>query len=52
MIDEQKKFAPDMEGQRAILREQKSSFDSDSCEKRRIDGRKMIIYSELLKPKF
>lgn len=48
---EQKDFAPDMEGQRAILREQKNSFDSERRSER-IDARKMIVYAELLKPKF
>ena len=51
MKAEQKKFAPEVEGQRAIIREQKKSYDSERHSDR-IDLTKMIIYSELLKPKF
>ncbi|MCQ2173951.1 MAG: hypothetical protein MJY61_02320 [Bacteroidales bacterium] len=51
MKTEQKDFAPEMEGQRSILREQKKSFDSGE-RKNRIDLKKMIVYSEILKPKF
>lgn len=51
MIDKQEMFAPEMEGTKAIVREQKKSFDSERHSEK-IDLRKMIIYSELLKPKF
>lgn len=51
MKTEQKNFAPEMEGQRSIEREQKKSFDSKH-NKSRIDLKKMIVYSELLKPRF
>ncbi len=51
MKDEQKTFAPEMEGIRSIEREQKN-FSDPGREAEKIDLKKMIIYSELLKPKF
>lgn len=51
MLDGHNKFAPEMEGTKAIVREQKKSFDSERHSEK-IDLRKMIVYSELLKPKF
>lgn len=51
MKDEQRTFAPEMEGTRSIRREQKNFSDSTG-KSEKIDVKKMIIYSELLKPKF
>ncbi|MCQ2169938.1 MAG: hypothetical protein MJY48_00050 [Bacteroidales bacterium] len=51
MKNEQTTFAPEMEGTRAIKREQKNFSGAESGPEK-IDLKKMIIYSELLKPKF
>lgn len=50
MNEAKKNFAPEEEGVRTIVREPEMSSDSPSREK--IDVRKMIVYSEILKPKF
>lgn len=51
MKDEQRTFAPEMEGTHSIKRGQKNFSDSTG-KSEKIDLKKMIIYSELLKPKF
>lgn len=51
MKNEQKVFAPGMEGLKSIEREQKK-FSNREEQGDKIDLKKMIIYSELLKPKF
>lgn len=51
MKDEQKVFAPEMEGTKSIEREQKKFSNREKPEEK-IDLKKMIVYSELLKPKF
>ena len=51
MKKEQKGLAPEMEGTKAIEREQKKFSNRENREEK-IDLKKMIIYSELLKPKF
>ncbi len=51
MKNEQKGFAPEMEGTKAIEREQKK-FSNRESRGEKIDLKKMIVYSELLKPKF
>lgn len=52
MKNEQPFFAPEMEGQSDIVREQKNSLNSSEKSKEKIDLKKLIIYSEILKPKF
>ena len=46
-------FRPNLEGQRAIHREEKHAVASELAPKKlEIDKKKLILYSEILKPKF
>ena len=44
--------APSDEGQRAIHRDEKKKAQEDGQKKLEIDKKKLILYSEILKPKF